>query len=310
MCQICDKKLTPSKSPGLQCSGLCKLFFHATCVGLQIKDLQLLNSEGMTWTCSTCREQPGSPNKSIIINSDENYEPSDLKQIYAMLGDINDRLKNYETLLESVKFCSDKITDFENKLSVLSDKCKAIESLKKDVELLKTETTEYKIRCSDLEQRSRMDNVEISGVPEKNNENINVIIENIGKYINCPIGLQDYCIAHRVQKINSKATTPRNIIVKFLSRQKKNEILAASKKVKKSTSAGYPGLKIPNIGDSVFINEHLTSTNKLLLKMAKAAAREKGYKFVWVRNCLVNVRKNETSPAKTIKCAEDLNKIC
>ncbi|CAH2095044.1 unnamed protein product [Euphydryas editha] len=98
---------------------------------------------------------------------------------------------------------------------------------------------------------------------------------------------------------------PKPIVVKFLCRWKKDDFLAQVKKLK---------LKCSDIGFSsndnfIYFNDHLTSKNKVLLQSVKKSAKEKGYRYVWVKNCCIMVRRNDTSPVLHIINVNDLKKI-
>lgn len=167
-----------------------------------------------------------------------------------------------------------------------------------------------KLRCNNLEQCSCIDNIELVSVPEATNENLNIILEKIDLGIDCLINRSDYSTAHHVQHINNATHAPGNIIVKFISLSKKEETLAAAKRTKKfTTNSGLPGLAIPGLWESIFINEHPTTDNEQLLKKTKDTAKSKQYKFIWVRNCIIYVCKNETTPATTIKRESDISKM-
>lgn len=168
-----------------------------------------------------------------------------------------------------------------------------VEILKKENASFKTKIKTCNDRINDLEQWSRIDNLEIQGISERPNENIYNVLENLGNAIGCPIPASDVSIAHRVQHFNNNSKQPRNIIVKLQSRRKIYDILAASRKYKiSSPNTGRPGIRVNDLGESVFINEHLSNSNKLLFKCTRDAAKNLGYKFTWVRNCTIFVRKN------------------
>lgn len=48
---------------------------------------------------------------------------------------------------------------------------------------------------------------------------------------------------------------------------------------------------------------------KNIFYKTRMAAKEKGYKFVWTRDCKVYIRKNENSPVSRIINDDDLDKI-
>lgn len=57
------------------------------------------------------------------------------------------------------------------------------------------------------------------------------------------------------------------------------------------------------------MSEHLTLHNKHLHAAARRKAKEAGFKFVWVRDGRILVRRNEQSHAITIKDEESLKLI-
>lgn len=80
-------------------------------------------------------------------------------------------------------------------------------------------------RICDTEGRSRQQNIEISGVPESNKENLIDIVKQIGNYINYNINDDHIITVHRVQQFAHNAASssntehsnkkPKNIILKF-----------------------------------------------------------------------------------------------
>ncbi|CAG9790218.1 unnamed protein product [Diatraea saccharalis] len=90
-----------------------------------------------------------------------------------------------------------------------------------------------------------------------------------------------------------------------MTRLLKDNMVSASRKRRMTTA----DLNISGDTKSIFINEHLTSYNKQLLKNAKEVCKNKQYIFTWTKNGRVYVRKGDTSPALWIAIEEDLKKI-
>lgn len=67
-----------------------------------------------------------------------------------------------------------------------------------------------------------------------------------------------------------------------------------------------PGLSVDNISDNIFINEHLSYGTKLILKQAKDMAKQNGFKYVWVRDGRVLVRKSDRSSVISISSDDDV----
>lgn len=60
--------------------------------------------------------------------------------------------------------------------------------------------------------------------------------------------------------------------------------------------------------NNIYINVHLTAYNKKLFWLARQL-RSAGYKFVWVKDGQVKVRKNEHSKVININTPDDIPKI-
>ncbi|KAJ2937399.1 hypothetical protein O0L34_g19081 [Tuta absoluta] len=149
---------------------------------------------------------------------------------------------------------------------------------------------------------ARLNNVEIKGVPLRNNENLFKVASAIGTAINYATDERQINYIARVPVYGSNE---KNIIITFLNRYVKENYVAAfrSKKTLLASEIGFTGNK------SIFINDHLTPDSKKLLTKAKALKNEKNYAYIWVKFCKIHIRKNDTSPVIIINSENDLNKI-
>lgn len=238
---------------------------------------------------------------SVLIRNAVKSELCTMKsQISTIESTVNYISAQYDELLKSLK-----ATNAE------------IKSLKDENSRLRTDMQACVIRVQHLEEEnarqqqwSRLQNIEVAGVPESKDENAVDIIIKLAKKIGIPIESSDVEFAHRVQARQPNTTTRgRSIIARFRQRHTKDMIVAASRK--------HRGIKPSDIGlgsevrsDSIiYFNEHLTKNNRLLLKETKTKAREANFKFTWTKNCRIYVRRNETSPPIPIITAADLLKL-
>ncbi|XP_046686109.1 uncharacterized protein LOC124371800, partial [Homalodisca vitripennis] len=139
----------------------------------------------------------------------------------------------------------------------------------------------------DMEQYSRISNIEISGVPVSQNENLESLLCDISKAINVELKEESVEAAHRVPSYNKKRAAP--IVVKFKSRRDKETWINGFKATRPLT-ADKINPRMPK--EKVFINEHLSPANKQLLSKTKEAARDRGYKFVWTKDGKIFARKD------------------
>lgn len=101
-------------------------------------------------------------------------------------------------------------------------------------------------------------------------------------------------------------TNNKPIIVGFLGRYAKENFVASARSYKNLTAED---LGFVGVTSRIFVNDHLTRENKQLLTKTKKLALEKNYKYTWVQNCKILVRRNDTSPIISIGSEGDLVKI-
>lgn len=168
---------------------------------------------------------------------------------------------------------------------------------------LPKELKDVKKELTALAQYSRNCNLEIKGVPIKAEEKLGTTMQTISTCLNVEIKDSDIDVIHRVPTKNN--TTTPNIIVKLTSRNVRDKILKKAKKQRLNTShLGFDGEVTP-----IFINEHLCQANKVLLGLALKAKREKGWKFTWVSDGKILMRKSENSRVVHIMSTDDFAQI-
>ncbi|KAG5862589.1 hypothetical protein JTB14_035937 [Gonioctena quinquepunctata] len=88
-----------------------------------------------------------------------------------------------QMLRESVDFCSNKVTDFDEKLLKMNEYSEITEKFKMENASMRNDVLELKKQIDNLEYSTRANNVEIHEGPEKNNENL-VDVTKIGRFLN------------------------------------------------------------------------------------------------------------------------------
>ncbi|XP_044765628.1 uncharacterized protein LOC123321907 [Coccinella septempunctata] len=296
LCGSCGKAVNRQR-PGLQCSSFCNRFYHGECVGVVGQQLDNLRIEGISWTCPHCRGRTRASfaGPQASVSEDSPIGDSSLGTLEEIRTELRMIREQQALLLESVNFCSNKISDFEVEISKMNNYIKITDQLSNENAMMKKELEELRERINDTEQVSRLNNVEIQGVPEKRDENLFKILEKIGEHINYEMTSSVIDYANRVQtNRNSERNQGRNIIVRFTSRRERDRFLMAAK-TKRMENNGNPKLSLVNVSEAFYINEHLTLANKLLFKDVRLAAKAKDYKYVWVKNGAVFYRKDDAS---------------
>ena len=139
--------------------------------------------------------------------------------------------------------------------------------------------------------------MELQGVPEMPNEDVTLTTLELANSLGVKLEEEDVTIAHRLPKKERVGKTRSSndskkhstIIVRFVSRTKRNEIYASRFKAK--TIEAFPVDKMEHL----FINENLTQRRKLLFWLTKQKAKKLNYKFIWTSNGQIYVRETEDS---------------
>lgn len=315
-CGICASVVNRQK-PGVSCSGRCKNFYHMSCAKVPSDMLKFVNVLGFSWICTKCQNSvDADANFSDEDASDLNIDNSGvasfntklLSKIDAIFTEIKGVKRQQAELIKSVQFCSDKIDDFQKEMADIRASMNNIAIVESEVQCLKTENSRIKEELDNLQQYSRRSNLEIRGIPQKQNENVYEIIKSVASKLECDMNIRDIDACHRVRAhtSNSSQKDDKPIIVKFISRMKKDELLSAARKRKgyvTTADLGVDGDRKP-----VFINEHLTFNNKVLYKKSRDFCAVHAYKFCWVRDGKIYIRKSETS--RVFQVSDDLlNKL-
>ncbi|CAG4998396.1 unnamed protein product [Parnassius apollo] len=83
-----------------------------------------------------------------------------------------------------------------------------------------------------MEQQVRQSNIEIVNLPERRDENLIAVLQNIGSIIKHPINPADIVSVHRVPHMDKKNPHPKNVIVKFSTKIIRDNVIAAARVVK------------------------------------------------------------------------------
>lgn len=178
---------------------------------------------------------------------------------------------------------------------------------------LQPKLSELNHKIAYMEQFARQSNVEIQGIPERRNENLMSIVKKIGNTVSCNLQETDILEFHRVAKQNTNSNRPKNIVVKLNCPRTRDNLLASVKIFNKNKHSdnklNTSHIELPGERRPVYVTEHLSPENKKLHAATRIAAKEKNYKFVWIRNGRIFVRKDISAGHINIKTVECLHKL-
>jgi hypothetical protein len=204
---------------------------------------------------------------------------------------------------KQIEACVASVGDLDQRVTALEMKLKITDANEKEIDTLKASVQSLLMANEEKEQYLRANNVEIKNIPFRNSENLASIVGQVAERVGFSLKSDDVDLMTRVA---TRATGPKPIIVKFYRRSRRDEFLSLAKKFGRLTTAHLDWEGKESI---VYVNEHLTASRKALLTKTKLRAMEKGYKFVWINNCKILVRRNESSQAFWIRSDGDLPKI-
>lgn len=296
ICGVCENQCDKDGSE-VMCAGSCGSFFHSKCIKGDLEGRKLRSNKD--WKCKGCRIPTSLTNVSTTIDNDL------LKMLTEEITNVRLEMNELRT---SVQFMSDKI-DSSNELMheikvEMSTLRKENEELKLKNLNLTSDVRDLKERVRSLEQYTRKNNVEISGVPETPNEDTLSLLKDIGKTIGVEVDVSHFNAAHRIPSFNRRRPPP--IIVQFHQRIIK-DIWIKKYKEKRNLSAKQVNPIYPD--QRIYISDHLSPENKQFLAKLKAKCSEVGFKFAWTRDGKFFARKNEGDKCQKIDTVEDIERL-
>ncbi|XP_077508784.1 uncharacterized protein LOC144120262 [Amblyomma americanum] len=206
---------------------------------------------------------------------------------------------------ESIDFMNEGFENFKADVEgfrrELAEVKKQNEHYQKTNELLRNELQETKKEMLELKQFTRNINLEIKGLPLAPNEDLVNSVQKVASCLGVALAESDIDVVHRVR---SKDKDKPNVVVKFVTRSIRDKVLNAAKKTKLNTRLlGFEEQ------EPLFVNEHLCVENKVLLSKAKKAAKEHNWKFVWLSQGNILMRRADNCTVLHITSEGDLANV-
>ncbi|XP_065203980.1 uncharacterized protein LOC135834071 [Planococcus citri] len=153
-----------------------------------------------------------------------------------------------KSMMKDVKEIKTTVNNTDAKLAGFTKRMDEVESQNKE---LKKTCDNLQDKVNDLDQYSRIENVIINGIPQKDDENIRQVVTLVAEKLNVTLHECDISTAHRLP---SKPDRIPAIIVRLNNRDKKSELVINSRKLRINS-------KDINLMPAapIFVNEHLTS---------------------------------------------------
>lgn len=237
--------------------------------------------------------------------SDVSEIKTDLKEIKTSLEQVvtnvnNSNLQIKEDIQNALLTITTTISSLVAQVSELNEKDKHKEK----------QINELESRVNKLEQQNIANNIEIKNIKNKNISPFE-IVKKIAESVNVNVSENDINRAYRLKQKDEK------LIVEFATINKKKEFMEKIERHRveaklinrEENTETNNSTQNNNNNNYIYINDQLTLNNRKLLWSAKTKAKESGWKFVWVRNGNIYVKKNENSTLIVINNAADIELI-
>lgn len=333
ICKACDVPTTVSDM--LTCS-LCKRLKHYICNGLAETSFRKMSSENKgKWKCRSCKQSAPSSaemNPQMKKNLFLENKVDDLEEVKRWMSEFQSDMKKHfdkktsevtNELIEvkkqltevskAIDYFSSKYDDFFRELTEVKSVCQAQEN---EIIRLKEKMIhmEKKVEESDFEHKRR--NLVALGVPEKINEDRNLLVETVA----AAIGMDNFNSQTEIKEVirlgalkSGTQRQPRPLLIKFTRQITRDECLNKFRQLAREDKRG-PGLETNVLsenwsGSRWNMSEHLPTKTRLLLISARKTAQEKNFKYVWQKNGRIFLRKNDGDTPVWINSDEDLSSL-
>lgn len=277
VCFICDRGISRCKITCVDCNNS----FHQSCV-------DNYNKSKPNYTCYDCEIGAGVIKKKNERSLDDLYDQFENSK------------KQLAVVITNLQAVSLKIDDQNNLLKLAIERLDSVEgkiaSVSKRVEELESSNE----KC---EQQMLNYQIDILGLPVCSDENV---VDKVIRLINQ--GLHVEINEHHIDNCYVvKRDNISKVVVKLTSQLLKNKIIEAKIKNKKSITTAI--FDTSTTSKPIFINEAMTAKTRDLFTKAKVMKTEHKYKYLWIRNGNLMMRKDNGERIIFIKTASDLEKI-
>ncbi|XP_046666659.1 uncharacterized protein LOC124358402 [Homalodisca vitripennis] len=180
-----------------------------------------------------------------------------------------------------------------------------IEQLAAENRNLRVKGSSLEMRIDDLEYYSRVNSVEIHGIPQQKNEDVVAVVKEVGNALDVEImdSMIDAC--HCMGKRPGPNSPQPGIVVKFVRRIDEEKLLR-KRTVKNNFFTRHMNL---SMDQHIYINKALSQTRRRLLGAEQQVKKGKSVKYLWVRGSKIFLRKEELAPVFQVTCQADLDRF-
>lgn len=182
-----------------------------------------------------------------------------------------------------------------------------VEECKKNDRVMSNEIKKLKASINALEQSKLENYINVRGIPELEENKIELYRVMLGLFQGVSQSLSDQHISkiERIGKIREGHSRP--IVVQFNVKDAKDDLLESAKKV--SLDCSLIVFKSGDAGTSdqkIYLGHHLTRNNSTIFYEARKLRKKGLVKYAWVKEGQILIKKSETSKPIYLNCMEDI----
>lgn len=335
MCGRCKEQILGEDELDAANCSMCKIRFHFECSTITESSWRTYGPKRRgQWKCSQCKMkmdtassnnedeetlQAGGKVLNTPLRGAGTVQPADddIMDMRKMMRemtrkwdmfdkDVRKKLDDYEANMkfygDSVEEVARTVKEFQHKMIVMEKRLDKSEAENKE---LKTRLKAMEVEIQESAQKDYLCSLEISGIKDKN---INPKL--ISDTILTKAGLKPEEIKNNVKlmtkKVGEEKVEKTILSLTFQSPEVRNEVLA---KMKSSKVWSKLEDSVNRDKSYIFINEALSPYYRKLFYEARKVKIDKKYKYLWVQNGNILLKKTENSRIIKLSSMEDLGKM-
>ncbi|KAH9642928.1 hypothetical protein HF086_011285 [Spodoptera exigua] len=225
VCHRCNSEIRDA----VQCT-VCLNHYDFPCAGITEAGYRRLGDRKAVWKCSACKIGASSPNPTGKVVGGAGMTSGELDSIHLELKKLAEQMASLPQLISKVQMIQNDLTElksmkdemfevkksltfvhtsidqFTDKIAEIDHEIQTMQKTKEDITRLEQRLERIEVSIRDNEQRSRLNNVEIKGVPVTASENLYTIVSKIGSIINCHVNKEQIDYIARVPQRKIRIT--------------------------------------------------------------------------------------------------------
>ncbi|KOB70404.1 Uncharacterized protein OBRU01_15341 [Operophtera brumata] len=287
---VCESRMGGAKNPSTPGRGTLRSHESRSVPPQQMKALPSSDSQApspeLKETLPPSNLQAQLPQSKMALPSSDLQALTD--EIRLLRATVFSFKQEIETISSSVSKINKQLEEVVAHISITDVRISALEKRSEtESALLKQQVSSLQEQLNTQAQAHVRNEIEIIGLPESSNENLQHIAMVAAKKLGVDLKDQDVDWITRAGPIQAKSTHAsvssrtdvaqfcRPVVMRLVRRTKRDELLKATKGRKSVTASD---LQVGDKPTKVFFNERLTRENRLLFREARLRASQAGYK--------------------------------